>query len=645
MSGPTAWRLVDRPPVAADAVEIDTDVGDDDARAARVVVLDAAWTPGPDAGPLADAIAIRPLARLALSRHDPHGEALELADRLDAQAGLDAALNAGDVSLWPRRRLVAWRRLHDLILWREIIAELGIRPGETVTGDPPDALRDLLAVMGGDANLREAAAASTVRFSTKAPPSLARRVVRRGRALVRPRAPAAPVAVPPFAEDQGRLEGWFAGGRRPLLVLTDPAVHQVIDTVDGPRRLDPFLGPIVERLRGTRLDPVTIDLSSAAGDAFRTVPLRAITSVPDDPTDRAAADRAATAARTRLAGASASIDLDGIDVGPFLVEAERAFAADGLGPWMLARARIERFLADRRPAGILLVNEYGRPEWLSAARRHGIPVAAVQHGVIHRAHPGYVLPRRTAGLVLADRTYVFGPFERQQLTSGVYRDDEVRIGGSPRLDLLARSEAARAASGGDAGDDARDRAALRARLDARPGERLVVFSSTNNADIRRLVVAPALEAILDQPLPGVRLVVKLHPAEAPHDEYERLAAGLAAAGHFEPPPVSVIRDVDLYTLLRAADAHLGIYSTVLSDAVVAGVRNLVVVGLPGGDLLDYVERGVARPVRDGSDVLAALDAPPPAPDDAARAAFVADHFLSGDAGARIAADLAAWLGG
>jgi hypothetical protein len=424
-------------------------------------------------------------------------------------------------------------------------------------------------------------------------------------------------------------------------VLTDSAVHQVVDTPDGPRRLDPFLGPIVEALRDTRVDPVLVDLANAPGvaTADRSVPVRAITSVADDPAERTGAEAAAAAAGARLEMARASVDLDGIDVGPLLLDAERSFAGDGIGPWLLARARIEGFLAGHRPAGILLVNEYGRPEWLSAARRQGIPVAAVQHGLIHRRHAGYVLPGRTPALVLADRTYVFGPFEQRLLTGGVYHDDEVRIGGSPRLDLLARRDA-----GWTANDAAGDREALRTQLGARAGERLVVFSSTNNADIRRLVVAPALEGFLDRPLPGVRLVVKLHPAEAPHDLYEWLAAGLAAAGGFDPPPISVIRDVDLFTLLGAAEAHLGIHSTVLSDAVVAGVRNLVVVGFPGSDLLDYVDRGVARPVRDGGDLLAALDEPPPAPDDEARAAFLADQFQPGHAGARIAADLLDWLG-
>jgi hypothetical protein len=599
----------------------------------RSVVLDPAWTPGSGDDPT---IPIRPIARRVLAAHDPHGEALLLANQLADQAGLDEALAVDGTSLWPRRRLVAWRRIHDLILWRGILAELGIAPGDPVElNDVPTAIRDLLG------RSEEAVAPPPA-----AAPSLLGRVFRRARRTVAapPKPPATAAALAeaadPLDTDADRLAAWFGHGRHPLLVLSDSAVDQTVDTPEGTRRLDPFLGPIVEQLRGSALNPVVLGLDGDGSGGDRRVSIKAVTGLPADPDDVTAAEVASTEAGDRLLEASAVIDLAGIDVGLLLVEEERTFAATSLARWLLARARIERFLDAHRPAGLLLINEYSRPEWVSAARRKGIPVAAVQHGIIHRHHAGYVLPRRTDGLVLPDRTYVFGDFERRLLTEGVYLDDEVVVAGSPRLDLLGRHDAALT------DEDAADlREATRAFVGARPGERLVVVSSTSNADIRRLVVAPILETILDRALPNVRLVIKLHPAEEPHDLYQRVTAGLAARGGFEPPPISVIRDIDLFGLLRAADAHLGIHSTVLSDAVVAGVRNLIVAGFPGGDLLGYVERGVARPIRDGGDLLDALAAPPPAADDPARLAFLAEQLQPGDASERIAADLSGWLGG
>ncbi len=618
----------------------------------RTIDLDPTFSPAPGD----PAIAILPVARRVLARHDPAGESLRIVDELGAAADLQAALTVGGVSLWPRRRLVAWRRLHDLIMWRGIIAELGIEPGAGLQADDaadlPEPLRDLLGLSNPDAGAETGADAGRSRAGRPAAanrraPSQLRLIARGVRRLVgaAPDAPkpsaAATAMAAALAADRANLATWFTGDRRPLLVLSDAGVFQTVDTPAGPVRLDPFLAPIVDRLRSSALEPVVVELSRdrpPADPGERRVSSRAITAATDEPSAIASAAVMAAAVSARLAIANARIDLDGIDVGPRLVDAERAFAQTGVAPWILARDRIERFLAAHRPAGILMINEYSRPEWLAAARAAGIPVAAVQHGIIHRVHAGYVMPPRTPATILADRTWVFGAYERNLLLAHGYREDEVVVGGAPRLDLLrgldtSRDDAAAAAA----------REALRTQLGARPGERLVVFSSTNNGDVRRLVVAPALAAILDRPLPNVRLVVKLHPAEAPHDLYERLAAGLAGAGGFDPPPISTIREVDLFGLLRAADAHLGIHSTVLTDAIVAGVRNLIFVGFPGSDLLDYVDRGVARPVRNGVDLLAALsDSSTANPTD--RAAFLGAHLAAGDASERVAGDLVAWLG-
>jgi hypothetical protein len=96
----------------------------------------------------------------------------------------------------------------------------------------------------------------------------------------------------------------------------------------------------------------------------------------------------------------------------------------------------------------------------------------------------------------------------------------------------------------------------------------------------------------------------------------------------------VVRDIDLYRLLRAADAHLGLHSTVLTDAVMTGTDNLIARVEASGDLLGYVAAGVARPVTRVADLRAALDHPQPA-HPAARRTFIEDHFRPGDASGRI----------
>jgi hypothetical protein len=321
----------------------------------------------------------------------------------------------------------------------------------------------------------------------------------------------------------------------------------------------------------------------------------------------------------------------GVDLGPQLVATIAARAAGTMARRIGDVRRIRALLRRVHPAGILLADEYHRQDWLAAAGAESVPVAAVQHGVIYRWHTGYAHASRPDALRLADRTYVFGSWERDLLTTAsVYRPEEVVVGGSPRLALVDPAEV--------------DPAALRAELGVAPGERMVVLSGTWGPMYRRFHYPIALARLFDRPLDRVHLVVKLHPSEKDEGPYRRIVENLAAAGGFEPPKVTIVKSVDLYHLLAAADAHLGIHSTLLTEAVATGTLNLLAVGLRSADLLGYVDAGVAVPVREGADMLAALDRPrSEAMREQDRAAFMQVHFEPGDAPGRIADDLLGWL--
>ena len=180
-----------------------------------------------------------------------------------------------------------------------------------------------------------------------------------------------------------------------------------------------------------------------------------------------------------------------------------------------------------------------------------------------------------------------------------------------------------------------DREAVRRELGFRDGDRLLVVSVAHNEVLGELHTFGLLERTLGGPLPGIHVVIKLHPQDQGEPRHEVLLRGLAAARGYEAPRVSIVKDLDLYRLLRAADAHLGQYSTVLSDAVVAGTPNLIAVGQPHADSLDYVGAGVATPVRTVDDVRAFVAEPRPT-DPAARRAFLDAHYRPGDGAERLA---------
>ena len=326
-----------------------------------------------------------------------------------------------------------------------------------------------------------------------------------------------------------------------------------------------------------------------------------------------------------LASTSAPrLDVAGWDLGPSmwtLVTDQAAAFLDGQRRWT---TWAERLMRDLRPSRILVDHEGVRTLWLAAAKRCGIPIVAVQHGLIypHNAeYTGPVHPRQ----VRPDLTCVYGTYERDVLLEhGGYRPEQVTVTGSSRADPDAAIRPATST----------ERADVRRELGVADGDRMVVVSVAHNPIMGDVHSVCMVERLLGGPLPGVHVVFKLHPQERSDPPYERLLRGKAAAGGYAAPPMTSVRDIDLYRLLRSADAHVGQYSTMNTDAVVAGTPTLLAVGQARADMLGYAAAGVAVPVRDIDDVRRSLDAGMVLDPDA-RTRFLAAHFERGDATGRI----------
>ena len=662
------------------------------------VVLDTTWTPSVPTAPDGSSrvIAVRDIAEKFLSVHDLIAETSARLDRWAETSGVVEQLTIGDTSFWYYVRLRHWAWLEERVLWAGIVEEIvrDLRPARIVCSPDTDvALADVLRLAAARDGIeltietprepdpsvgagRGPSAPGGAGPATPSPPVGARTTGLRHSALarlarrVRNRVLGPPPITPRRQELQARVaqirslvDALEAEPEARLLVVHEHA-RQRVETPDGPRSMNPYLDPIVDRLRGTRLEPIVLDIRARAGqDAAwervgsgrerRILPIDALAAEPPASTASDASGSARSIGGPPHAhpvpasgpapplvdpglaawrdSAGSPIEAFGIDLGPLLAVEVAETASRWLPGMAVAIERIERFLARIRPAGIILADEYHRQDWMAAAGARGIPVAAVQHGMIYRYHNGYIHAARPASLRLPQRTYVFGRWERDLLrTASVYHDEEVNVGGSPRLDLVV--------------PDPGGRERIRAELGIGPDERLVLVSGTWGGLYRRFHYPIALAALVDRPLPKVHIVVKLHPGEPDEGPYRAIIEGAATAGGFAPPPITIVQSIDLYRLLAAADAHLGIHSTVLTEAVVTRTPNLLADGLAGADLLGYVPAGVALSVRDGAGLLAALDAAAAgALTETDAAAFADAHFEPGSASERIAASLEDWL--
>jgi hypothetical protein len=611
--------------------------------ATDVIVLDTWWTPG--AGDHPTVVPLRPVIARILADVDLVNGSLDRLDAWAAAAGLPDRFVVDGTTWWFKVRMVVRWDLHELMIWQRVLAEVA-PAGRYETIEIPwrrtalvAAARAHAAAGGGSGDARPGPRVVT-RHQRRDVRDLYARLRRFAgqRWRIRWAVGAARGLVPSVRTRrtvlEARIAGLAADPPRVLAIAWAGAFHVVRDS-GGDRRMDPHLTLVLDRVEaeGSRVAMVMEGLDhqsrgdwpTIAGDK-RVIPQ----SIVDERGWSGRDGQVGPDPSPREPGADhVPLDVDKVDLGPAMQRIVGGYA----GPWLAAQVRAtgwaERFLAAIRPGALYLDREGTRTKWIVAARRLAIPVVAIQHGMIYPGNPEYCHPAHPAAL-RPDVTCVFGDAERDLLMEeGGYPADVVAVTGSPRAD----PEAVR----GPAAPD--ERATVRRELGVADGDRLLVVSVAHNQVMGDLYSAEMVARLLGGSLPGVHVVVKIHPQDHGRAGYGRLLAGLAAAGGYAPPPVTMIRDVDLYRLLRSADAHLGEYSTVLTDAVVAGTPNMIAVGQAYADPLDHVGAGVAVAVRSVDDVRAFLADPRP-PTDADRERFLARHFEPGDAPGRIAELLA-----
>jgi RimJ/RimL family protein N-acetyltransferase len=630
----------------------------------HVVALDTAWTPRPDEP--GHVTPLREVLTPILAGVDLFRDALDRLEAWEAATGIADRMTIDGVSWWFRQRPFIWYLLHEHRLWLAILDELRAREVAVIEihGDEPGltaTARQLVAVVGNVLDTPPTVRGPTVAppepparspnpFSTAAPfvTRVARHIRRRRRptptrpAIETARATASDALLADrmafLAERVARLA---ADAGSSVVFVSHPRVFQVVDIAGATELVDPQLTPVRRRLAELAIPVVNIALEL---DLRRDEHWSQIEAderlVPDSYVRRRwtveGIDAGATQVVDRLREVrEITLDVDGVDFSPILLDRLEQIS----GSWLASQLRLataaRRMFDKLRPAAMFLNHEGIRTPWVAAARSASIPIHAVQHGVIYPTHPVYRHGRH-AGLIIPDRTYVYGPYEEEVLLRyGAYRPAEVEVSGSPRLDVI-RDPA------DPSGED--DRRAIRRSLGVGDDSRMLVVSTANHVLAWRFHIAEAMARIVGGPLPGVHVVIKLHPGEIDEGPYRALLTGLAEAKGYAAPPITIVHDIDLFRLLRAADAHLGFHSTVLTDAVAAGTMNLIAAGHATADWLGYVEAGVARPVADVAELRDALADPTP-PDRAARERFLARHFRAGDASQRIADGIVSTVSG
>jgi hypothetical protein len=280
------------------------------------------------------------------------------------------------------------------------------------------------------------------------------------------------------------------------------------------------------------------------------------------------------------------------------------------------------------PAAVVTYAEaggWGRALVLEA-RRRGIASAGLQHGFIYRHWLNYLhepdemapAPGNAgdAGFPFPTLTLLYDDFASAHLQSaGRFPPAALAVTGSARLDLLVQRAGLVTVD---------DMERTRRAVGAEEGQSVVVVAA-KFTQISRVFAQLVREA---GDLPGVRLVVKPHPAET--------AAPYLSAAQGAGPVAIAPAGVDLADLTRIARLLVTVNSTAAIEAMVMGVPSLVL-AMPN-NLTPFVEAGAMAGVYEGHPIGPALRAL--LADDQARAellrqsaAFMERYRVRSDGGA------------
>ena len=264
----------------------------------------------------------------------------------------------------------------------------------------------------------------------------------------------------------------------------------------------------------------------------------------------------------------------------------------------------KRMIEEEKPDLILLVNEYGRFErtLVIAGKLKGVPVLAVQHGVIHPTHEGYMYAKdeispegsvKSPYCPIPDKTAVYGTYHKDILTKvSAYPEDSVVVTGQPRYDILYHA------------DKIYDKEKFIKKYKINPDHKIILWT-TQCHGLSEEENIKNFKAVFEtmRNLKDVTLVIKQHPGEG--RRYTKMIGKYL--NKYKLNAVVMPKDSDTHEQIFVCDLMVTKNSTTAMEAVALN-KPVIVLNLSGEpDEINYVEEGIALGVYNEKDLKPAIE--------------------------------------
>lgn len=248
-----------------------------------------------------------------------------------------------------------------------------------------------------------------------------------------------------------------------------------------------------------------------------------------------------------------------------------------------------------KPSLVLIQNEYSGFEraLLIAAKLKGVPTLAIQHGVIHEHHSGYIYQKGEISLTgdiksphcpIPDKTALYGTYHKELLTNvSAYPKNSVVVTGQPRYDILYHV------------NEIYNKEQFLKKYNINKNHKIILWT-TQCHGISDEENKKNFKAMFEsfKNITEVTLIIKQHPGEG--KKYTKMIKN--ALKDYNLNTVIPPKRSDTYEQLYVCDIMVTKNSTTAMEAVALN-KPVIVLNLSGEpDAIEYVEEGVALGVYD-----------------------------------------------
>lgn len=227
----------------------------------------------------------------------------------------------------------------------------------------------------------------------------------------------------------------------------------------------------------------------------------------------------------------------------------------------------------------LVVGEGDRGRcFIAAGNRLKISTYAVQHGIINETSSTYIINSRYKEVLVPKDTFVWGEKYKELLIShtNVYNKENVNVVGQVRTDHLVQNGYL--------------------NINKRSGTLKIFYATQYFKDLLEpatLMLFNALNLMKED----YELIIKLHPADLNFEFYEDMVK------KFHIKNCKIMKDGDLYELIKWSDLIISVHSTVVVEAALMNKPSICILLPKYNDAGGFVKDGLSFGVKDENELL------------------------------------------